>query len=99
MGWVYFDESVEMIERRYQYLPHLFRWHGRFYDVVAVERSWTVVRRRGRHRLERRYFQVQCGDGTFELYQDLRTGTWHLRRAKAAPARVPVVRRLAFAWR
>jgi hypothetical protein len=99
MGWKYYDDSVEMLEQRFKYLPQLFRWRGRYFEVDAVERCWTVVRRRRKHRLQRRYFQVQCGDGTFELYQDLETGLWHLRRARMSPARSQAVRYLAPAWR
>ena len=99
MGWKFYDEAVELLEQRFNYLPQLFRWRGRYYEVDAVERCWTVTRRRRRHHLQRRYFQVQCGDGTFELYQDLVAGTWRLRRARVAPARAWAVRRLAPAWR
>lgn len=82
MGWKIYDESVEIVEQRFQYFPRRFRWRGRHYVVDAVERCWTVSRLRWRRRVERRYFQVQCIEGRFELFQDLRTGAWHLRRAK-----------------
>ena len=99
MGWKLYNESVEMLGLRYQFLPQLFRWHGRFHHVDSVERCWTVSRRRRGGHHQRRYFQVQCGDGVFELYQDLVAGTWHLRRSRLAPARVLVVQRYAPAWR
>jgi hypothetical protein len=42
---------------------------------------------------------VQCAEGNLELYQDLRTGTWHLRRARFFPAQAFAVRRVSPAWR
>ncbi len=99
MNWKIYDEAIELLERRFQYFPRLFRWRGRRYQVEAVERCWTVSRRRWGRRVERRFFLVQCADGTFELFQDLRANTWHLRRAKPAPVPVGAVRRVAPAWR
>jgi hypothetical protein len=99
MGWKFYDESVEVLEQRYCYLPQLFRWRGRYYDVHAVERCWTVVRRRRSVSVQRRSFRVQCGDGTFDLYHDLRVDSWHLRRARLSAPRVYAVRRLLPAWR
>ncbi len=99
MSWKLYEESVEMQGLRYHFLPQLFRWRGRYHEVDSVDRCWTVSRRRRGGRMQRRYFQVQCGEGVFELYQDLLTGTWHLRRAMLAPARAFVVRRYAPAWR
>jgi len=91
MGWKHYGEAVEMQGMRYQFLPQLFRWRGRFYDVDSVERCWTAPRRR--------YFKVHCGHGILELYQDLDAGTWHLRRARLAPARALSMQRYAPAWR
>jgi hypothetical protein len=82
-------EAVEMVGQRFRFLPHLFRWRGRCYEVEAVERCWTVVgRRKGV-----RHFRVQCPAGTFELCQDLSTGAWQLRRATLQPAPAPELRR------
>ena len=99
MNWKIYDESVEMMERRFGFFPRVFCWHGRCYRVQSVDRSWEISRWRWRRRMERRYFQVECAGGTFELYQDLKTGTWHLRRARLGPARVSVARQTAPAWR
>ena len=99
MGWQVHNEAVEVVERRFAFFPHSFRWHGRFYEVESVERCWTVSRRGWGRRTSRRYFAVQCAAGTFELYQDLETGTWHLHRVKVPPAAVVGARRLAAAWR
>lgn len=99
MSWKVYDEAVEILERRFQLFPSVFRWRGRLYHVDAVERCWTVSRRNYRRRRERHYFQVLCGDGTFELYQDVSANTWHLRRASLSPAPTAVVRQIAPAWR
>ena len=99
MRWRIYDEPVDMIERRFQFLPRVFRWQGRRYDVEAVLQCWAVSRWRWRGRVERRFFQVQCAEGSMELHQDLRNGTWHLRRARFFPAQTFAVRRVSPAWR
>lgn len=99
MAWRIYDEALEMVEQRFRYLPQVFRWRGRQHHVDAVERCWTVARPGWKRRVERRYFHVLCADGTFELYQDLKANTWHLRRARLAPSRVAAARHVAPAWR
>ncbi|MFC2029884.1 DUF6504 family protein [Chloroflexota bacterium] len=103
MAWKYFDERVTMAERRFQYFPDTFLWRGHPFRVEEVDRCWTRSRRGwkgpGRH-----YFQVRCAEGTFELYQETRAATWHLRRAKLArrqrrgPKAWSRARRSALAW-
>jgi len=95
MRWRIYDEAVELVEQRFQCLPRVFRWRGRRYNVEAVQRCWTASRRRWRGRVERRFFQVQCAEGSF----DLKTGAWHLRRARFFSARALAVRRVSPAWR
>ncbi len=90
MGWRFYDEAVEMMQRRFAYFPRLFRWRGRCFEVESVDRCWAV-QRRGR-RPARRFFRVRAADGTFEVYRDLEAGTWHLRRARLLPAGAPAVR-------
>ncbi len=99
MTWKVYDEAVEMVERRFQFFPRIFRWRGRHYEVDAVERCWTVSRPGWKRRVERHYFVVRCADGIFELFQDIKANTWHLRRARSSPAPVAAVRRVAPAWR
>ena len=99
MGWTMFGDAVEMLARRHGYFPRVFRWRGQRFEVDAVERCWTVVRRRRHGRVERRFFQVRCAGGSFELFQDLLDGTWHLRRAKLGRASVRVGRRVVPVWR
>ncbi len=82
------DEMIDMLERRHGYFPKVFTWRGRRYDVSAVERCWTVARRGLRGSVERYCFRVRArsrsgslsADETFEIYQDLRNETWHMRR-------------------
>jgi hypothetical protein len=99
VGWKIFDEAVDMVEQRFGYLPDTFRWRGHDYEVEAVERSWTVSRPGWKRPKDRRYFQVRCWEGTFELCQNLGSGAWHLRRAKLARVRAVPVRRAVPVWR
>lgn len=99
MGWKIYDDRVEMVRRRFRYFPDLFRWQGRSHRVQSVHRCWTVVRPGWRRRTERHYFEVECAEGDFELYQDVRDGTWHLRRARLVSTPVAVVRQPAAASR
>lgn len=99
MSWKIYDEPVEMMDLRSRFFPRIFSWRGRCFTVEDVERCWTVSRGHWRRRVDRRYFRVHCGAGSFELFQDLRVGTWHLRRARLGPAPAPVVRQALLAWR
>jgi hypothetical protein len=66
-------EAVEMLEKRFGYFPKRFRWHGKIYDVEAVERCWTGVRSN-----PRLSFRVRCREGSFELSQDVRLNKWEV---------------------
>jgi hypothetical protein len=99
MGWKIYDEAVDMLVRRHRYFPQVFRWRGRRFEIESVDQCWTVTGHGWRRRAHRHYFQVQCAEGTFELFQDLKDGTWHLRRARLLPASRPSVQRVAPAWR
>ena len=70
-------EAIRMEAKRFEYFPQTFVWHGKRYDVHAVERCWTVSRR-WVWDVERHCFRVRCAEGTFELYQDARRNTWHV---------------------
>ena len=90
-------EKIHMDKRRYGYFPEQFTWRSRRYDVHAVERCWTVSRKRLGHRVERLYFRVRCAvrresgrqntlteqRDTFDVYQDVNTNTWHLEKVVA----------------
>ena len=71
-------EAVEIQEKRFGYFPKTFRWHGRRYDVQAIERCWTAVKRS-----PHLCFRVRCSEGTFDLYQNVHDNTWHLVALRA----------------
>ena len=98
MGWKIYDEAIELLERRFQLFPQVFCWQGRRFEVEAVERCWTVLRRGWRQRVERHFFLVRCAEGVFELFQDVESNTWHVRRAKLRSQPVPSAQLLAPAW-
>ena len=99
MHWKIYDDTVDMEDRRFQYLPQVFRWRGQRYDVDVVERSWMVAGRGWRRDVQRRFFMVRCGVWVVEIFQDHPTRIWWRRRAKLASARVLPLRRMAPAWR
>ena len=72
------EEAVEIREKRFGYFPKVFRWHGKVYNVEAIEGCWTVVRRAPRH-----CFRVRCADGRFDLFQDARDDIWCLSPVRA----------------
>lgn len=86
-----YSEAVEILEQRHAFFPRVFRWRGQCYEVESVERCRTVVRQGWRGPVERRYFHVRCVGDLFELYQDLRTGVWHLQRVESEAASVSPV--------
>ena len=98
MAWKIYDEPVEMVQRRFQYFPRLFRWRGQRFHVESIQRVWTVRARHWPRHGGRHFFQVECTAGDFELFQDVQTGIWYLRRARLVPARIPAVREAATAW-
>ncbi len=68
-------EQIHLLARTHGYLPAAFRWRGRRFDVVAVEKCWTV-QRPAVHRL----FRVRCTAGSFVLEQCLASDTWQVTR-------------------
>ncbi len=90
MGWRFYDEAIEMMQRRLGYFPHLFLWRGRVYEVDSVDRCWELGPRKDRP--ARRCFRVEAGGATFDLCRDLEAGTWHLRRARWHPGSVTAAR-------
>ncbi|HNP73325.1 MAG TPA: hypothetical protein PLO33_13125 [Kouleothrix sp.] len=64
-------EPVDVVDQRFNFLPHRFRWRGDLRRVRVVARVWE--------RSGRRYFEVICGpEQCFVLFQDVRLGTWHV---------------------
>jgi hypothetical protein len=68
-------EPVELLARRHDYFPASFRWHGRRFDVAAVEQCWTL-----KGSPLRRVFRVRCQAGRFELEQRVAGDVWRVRR-------------------
>lgn len=99
MTWKIYDEAVEMVQRRFRYFPRVFRWRGQRFEVEAVQRAWTVSRRGWQRHTGRHFFQVRCAEGDFELFQEVKTGIWVLRRARLVPARPLAIRGVVPAWR
>lgn len=88
MAWKIYDDAVDMVQRRFQYFPDVFQWRGRRYRVQSVRRCWTTCRHGWKGRAARHFWQVECYEGDFELYQEVQDGTWHLRRARLVSARL-----------
>jgi hypothetical protein len=88
------DEKIKMDTKRFGYFPQRFTWRGRRYYVQAVERTWTVTRKRLGNKVARHCFRVRCAavkgqgssrnralsEGTLIVYQDLNSGTWYLEK-------------------
>lgn len=79
-------ESVELLEKRFNFFPSLLRWHGR---PMQVERVDTCRVQRGGwltpwRRLLR--FRVRTGEGSFDLLHDPRRDAWRMAEARAERA-------------
>lgn len=60
------SEVIEMLATSHGYFPASFRWRGRRFDVVAVEKCWTAT-----GLAPCRMFQVRCAPGVFIVEQSL----------------------------
>lgn len=70
-------EPIEVVDQRFNFLPHRFRWRGDMRRVRVVARVWEQPA--DGVRPARRYFEVICGQGhSFVLFQDVQIGTWHM---------------------
>lgn len=74
------NEPIDVQRKRFGYFPQTFLWRGQRHEVSAVERCWTISRRRGGRKTSHLCFQVRCPEGRFILYQDLLGNTWHIER-------------------
>lgn len=82
------DEVIEMVERRHGYFPQVFAWRGRRHDVDAVDGCWLVSRPGLHGRVERHVFRLRARPHsaapetgtTLEIYQDVRSKIWYVRR-------------------
>jgi hypothetical protein len=84
-----------MCQRRYNYFPLVFQWHGSLFRVRSVERCWSqavgLPLRGGARRL---WFRVRAAadappgsvrqeESRVEVYQDLTANTWHMGSVQA----------------
>jgi len=91
------SEPVQLVAKTHGYFPASFRWRGRRFDVVAIEKCWTVS-----GRAVRRLFSVRCQAGRFELQQSVDGDHWQVTRwpltlwlpqlRRSAPPRFPLPR-------
>ena len=69
------SEPVQLVAKTHGYFPASFRWRSRRFDVVAVEKCWTV----SGHPV-RRLFAVRCQAGRFVLQQSVEGDHWQVTR-------------------
>ena len=91
------SEPVQLVAKTHGYFPASFRWRGCRFDVVAVEKCWTVP-----GRAVQRLFCVRCQAGCFVLQQSVEGDQWQVirwpltlwlpRLRRPAPPRFPLPR-------
>jgi hypothetical protein len=91
------SEPVQLVAKTHGYFPASFRWRGRRFDVVAVEKCWTVS-----GRAVQRLFSVRSQAGRFVLQQSVEGDQWQVTRwpltlwlprlRRSAPPRFPLPR-------
>ena len=69
------SERINLLGRSHGYFPAAFRWRGRRFDVLAVEKCWME-----RRPAARRLFRVRCADGAFVLAQSMADDSWQVSR-------------------
>lgn len=74
------NDAVEILEKRFGYFPHEFRWRGHTHQVQAVERTWTRM-----GRAAQLCFRVRCQEGVFDLMQNAKTNIWSLSVVQKRP--------------
>lgn len=91
------SEPVQLVAKTHGYFPAAFRWRGRRFEVLAVEKCWSDS-----GPIVQRTFRVRCQAGRFVLHQNVAGDQWqvtqwpltlwwpHVRRA--APPRFPLPR-------
>lgn len=69
------SERISLLARSHGYFPAAFRWRGRRFDVIAVEKCWVE-----RRPAARRMFRVRCMAGRFVLEQSVASDGWQVSR-------------------
>lgn len=77
--------KVEMEAKRFGYFPQTFVWRGRRFEVQAVERCWSIEQR-WVWNIVRNCFRVTCAEGSFDLSQNIKNGTWRVDKFEKADA-------------
>jgi hypothetical protein len=73
------SEPVQLVARTHGYFPASFRWRGRRFDVLVVEKCWIVS-----DPAVRRLFRVRCQAGRFVLQQTVDREQWQVNRRPLA---------------
>lgn len=69
------SEHISLLARSHGYFPAAFRWRGRRFDVIEVEKCWME-----RRPAARRLFRVRCAAGSFVLEQSVASDAWQVSR-------------------
>jgi len=77
------NEPIQICDTRFNYFPKTFLWRGKAHYVRAVDRCWTITRRRLLGTVERHCFRVRTADAVYDLHQDLARNRWYLDRVVA----------------
>jgi len=91
------SDAVQILEKRLGYFPKRFRWHGRHFSVLSVERVWCTARAWPRA-VEQRHFAVSTAEGLFVLCHDLRHDVWAVGQAPRSPRSSPHTFELRTQW-
>lgn len=90
-------ERIDCLARTHDYFPAVFRWRGRRFEVLTVEKCWT-----SKPSTAKRLFRVRCAEGSFVLEYTVATELWQVSEwpltlwlpwsKSATPARFPLPR-------
>jgi hypothetical protein len=69
------SEPIQLVARTYGYFPASFRWRGRRFEVLTVEKCWSDS-----GPIVQRTFRVRCQAGRFILQQDVGGDRWRVTR-------------------
>ena len=90
-------ETVQILEKRLGYFPKRFRWHGRRFSVLSVQRVWCTSRAWPRP-VKRRHFALSTAEGPFVLFHDLEHDVWAVGSAPRLPRKSPRAFELRMGW-
>lgn len=67
------NERIYCLARTHDYFPAVFRWRGRRFEVMTVEKCWT-----SKSSTARRLFRVRCAEGSFVLEHAVDSDLWQV---------------------